>query len=129
MYISKSFHFIFPHCVHMYANNLLKEDFLQGIVNYLLQASLFAKKLFRKSQIFTYFILQSVAVYATVKLPKPTVARWSLGKTAENRATSDDCRPTSIWIFADFLVGRRLFWQRNQVKNVTLTILHMYFCW
>ena len=53
----------------------------------------------------------------TVTLPKPTVARRSVSKKWENRATSADCRPTSAPIFADFLVGRQLFCRSTQVKS------------
>ena len=53
----------------------------------------------------------------TVTLPKPTVGRRSASKTLENRATSADCRPTSVPILAYFLVGRRLFCRSTQVKS------------
>ena len=56
-------------------------------------------------------------LYTTVTLPKPTVARRSVSEKWENRATSADCRPTSAPIFADFLVGRRLFCRSTQVKS------------
>ena len=55
--------------------------------------------------------------YTTVTLPKPTVARLSVSKNWENRATSADCRPTSAPILADFLVGRRVFCRSTQVKS------------
>ena len=47
------------------------------------------------------------SLYTTVTLPKPTVARQSVSKKWENRATSSDCRPTSapnFWSADDFLV-------------------------
>ena len=59
--------------------------------------------------------LQLNKANTTVTLPKPTVARRSVSKKLENRATSADCRPTSAPILADFLVGRRLFCRSTQV--------------
>ena len=59
----------------------------------------------------------SAISYTTVTLPKPTVARQSVSKNLENRATSADCRSTSAPIFADFLVGRRVFCRSTQVKS------------
>ena len=56
-------------------------------------------------------------IYTTVTLPKPTVARRSVSKKWENRATSADNRPTSAPILANFLVGRRLFCRSTQVKS------------
>ena len=55
--------------------------------------------------------------YTTVTLPKPTVGRWSASKILENRATLADCRPTSVPILAEFLVGRRLFCRSTKVKS------------
>ena len=49
----------------------------------------------------------------TVTLPKPTVARRSVSKKRENRATSADCRPTSAPILENFVVGRRLFLSKH----------------
>ena len=62
-------------------------------------------------------ILDILMINTTVTLPKPTVARRSVSKNWENRATSADCRPTSAPILADFLVGRRVFCRSTQVKS------------
>ena len=78
---------------------------------------MFCSKKLRGWKIFKKKVFLCFAMYFALILQSHYPNRRSVSQKWENWAISADCRPTSVPIVADFMVGRRIFCRNTQVKS------------